>query len=376
MDGVRRTSASRVMPSTPVLVPRQKPAHTTLSTQMGPVGIDGVRRYVPTPRELLEPSSAAAIQIPQVRFTHSYARPAIAFSMILSAVLLSVATGAYFAHAAGSNKVAELSTAKTASTTAQPATNTNTPPPTVNPAAAIAPSTKNASLQSLLDAFVAANGSQYSIYVKDLKTGTLASVNADKVMLSASLYKLFVAQRIYQMVDSGTVTYGHSAGSSSGLNVEDCLTNMIRISDNDCGHDLGSLVGWNKQDAALKNAGYKNTSLGDTAESPQLTNSKDVGLLLEHLYSGTLMSPNAATRFVNLLKDQRVNDRFPAGLPAGTVVAHKTGDLSGYTHDAGIIYGAKTDFVVVIMSGPWPSPETSKPAFGALAGQLNHFFND
>jgi beta-lactamase class A len=107
-----------------------------------------------------------------------------------------------------------------------------------------------------------------------------------------------------------------------------------------------------------------------------VASAKDVGLLLEHLYNATLMSPNATNRFTDLLKQQRVNDRFPTGLPSGTVIAHKTGDFLGYTHDAGIVYGAKTDFEVVVMSGPWNSPENSKPAFGILAGQLNSFFNN
>ena len=382
MDGVRRTTAPGVRPQALVLVPRKpRPAPLSQNATFGRVGIDGVRRQVPSPREMIQNSAEVQVQIPEVLLPRAINRPAIAFSIIASAMIVAGVTGARLipAHAAA---VATSQTQPSAAiATTSPTTRLSAPAalsPTPADAAATAASAqaaKNSSLQAILDSYVAANGSQYSIFVKDLKNGTTASVNADRTMLSASLYKLFVAQRIYQMVDAGTLTYGQTAGNESGSAIDRCLQIMINISDNACGRDLGSILGWSKQDSALKNAGYTNTTLGN-GDNPQLTNSKDVGLLLEHLYNGTLMSPNATNRFIELLKDQRVNDRLPKGLPSGTVIAHKTGDLSGYTHDAGIIYGEKTDFEVIVMSGPWASPENSKPAFGDLAGKLNSFFND
>jgi hypothetical protein len=41
---------------------------------------------------------------------------------------------------------------------------------------------------------------------------------------------------------------------------------------------------------------------------------------------------------LDLLSGQQVNDRFPALLPAGTRLAHKTGNLPGVVHDAGVIW--------------------------------------
>ena len=42
---------------------------------------------------------------------------------------------------------------------------------------------------------------------------------------------------------------------------------------------------------------------------------------------------------INTLKDQERNHKLPALLPPDTVVAHKTGELNGVEHDAGIIFG-------------------------------------
>ena len=385
MDGVRRTSTSGFKPQALVLVPpRDRPAPLSQNTVTARIGLDGVRRNVPTPREMLASTDVASVQIPRAfPPTRTASKPVVAFSVIASALIVAGVTGSHFLSAnAASDGAARASLTKVVSNPATQSRTAASPaavaPSTSTPgsAPAVAQAENYASVQAILDAFILANGTQYTIYVKDLKSGTTASVNADRIMKSASLYKLFVAQSIYQKVDNGDLSFGQTGGLESGLTIDRCLSLMTTISDNACGHDLGSIIGWNKQDAALKSAGYGGTTLGDTNDNPQMTNAKDVGLLLERLYSGTSMSPNSTRNFIGLLKQQRVNDRFPTGLPAGTDIAHKTGDLLGYTHDAAIIYGSKTDFEVVVMSGPWNSPENSKPAFGTLAGQLNSYFNN
>jgi beta-lactamase class A len=239
--------------------------------------------------------------------------------------------------------------------------------------ATISPGTKRAlrnGLQPLLDTFVANDGSSFGIVVKDLKTGETASVNPGQGMESASLYKLFVAQRVFQQIDLGQLKYSQDAGAGDGETIGQCLTVMINISDNTCGRALGTILDWGAQDQARHAEGYTNTELG----SPQQTTPNDVAKLLERLYRGTLLSPDSTNRFLALLKDQKVNNRLPTGLPAGTVIAHKTGDLDGFSHDVGIVYGADTDYLVVIMSGPWGAPGNAPGAFTDLSQRLWNYF--
>jgi beta-lactamase class A len=51
-----------------------------------------------------------------------------------------------------------------------------------------------------------------------------------------------------------------------------------------------------------------------------------------------------------LLLSQTVNDRIPALLPAGTRVAHKTGNWSNATHDAGIVFSPAGSYVIVVLT--------------------------
>jgi beta-lactamase class A len=108
--------------------------------------------------------------------------------------------------------------------------------------------------------------------------------------------------------------------------------------------------------------------------TPQQTSAGDVAMLFSRLYNGTLVSPNSTQRFTDLLKSQSINNRLPVGLPAGTVIAHKTGDLDGVVHDAGIVYGPKTDFVVVATSGPWSTPGDAPAMFADLSTKLWNYF--
>jgi len=111
-----------------------------------------------------------------------------------------------------------------------------------------------------------------------------------------------------------------------------------------------------------------------TKRTPQQTDAQDVALLLNRLYDGTLLSPSSTDKFMGLLKDQRVNNRLPQGLPAGTVIAHKTGDLDGAMHDVGIVYGPKTNYLVVMESGEWSAPGNVPPMFADLSRQLWNYF--
>src|SRR5690606_31959123 len=53
---------------------------------------------------------------------------------------------------------------------------------------------------------------------------------------------------------------------------------------------------------------------------------------------------------VHLLLEQKINDRLPALLPPGTPVAHKTGNWPGNVHDAGIVYGPTSTFVIAVLT--------------------------
>ncbi len=218
-------------------------------------------------------------------------------------------------------------------------------------------------LQDRLAQFAAGHSGIFGLDVKNLVTGETAAFNQEYSFTSASLYKLFVAKAIYQRVAGGQLTYG-SASGVPGRNVDVCLSLMITISDNGCAEALAAKVGWMP---GLDAEGYAGT---DLTKIPKRTVAADVALLLERLYKNELLGPDETARFITLLKGQKVNNRLPVGLPNGTVIAHKTGDLGNYLHDAGIIWGPTGPYLVVAMSQGAHFSD-----FGELSSMLYSYFN-
>jgi beta-lactamase class A len=322
--------------------------------------MDGVRRNVPTPRELLAQMTAAEIAaeaaapslIPEreprdwqrVQQTASFGLVATALA---TAGVVTAATAAHTtAHLASPARAASLAIGQ--------------------PGAVKAVVPVGTGLQSLVNSLAAASPNLQGIYVKNLSTGEVASIGAGTSIESASMYKLFVANEVFHRIDLGQVSLGQVV-PGTGQSVATCLRLMITISDNTCGRGLRSMVGLTSNNAAVAADGFSDTNL--TGDYPQ-TSAGDIGTLYERLYNGTLNSPSSNASFLALLKGQLVNNRLPQGLPAGTVIAHKTGDLDGYMHDGGIVYGSKADYIVVVMGVPGAHPSD----FVNLSQQLwNHF---
>lgn len=74
-------------------------------------------------------------------------------------------------------------------------------------------------------------------------------------------------------------------------------------------------------------------------------------ILLTAIADGKAAGPEATKQMLAILERQHFNEGIPAGLPAGTRVAHKTGEITGIHHDAAIVYTAKPFVLVVLVRG-------------------------
>jgi beta-lactamase class A len=125
------------------------------------------------------------------------------------------------------------------------------------------------------------------------------------------------------------------------------MSRMLSFSDNVAANILFDRVGAANVNAALRGlglgtSGYVDDSLPTTAA--------DMALLLEAIAGGGAVSQAASEEMLAQLASEAIDDRIPALLPAGTYVAHKTGSWEGATHDAGIVYSAGSDYVIVVLT--------------------------
>lgn len=81
------------------------------------------------------------------------------------------------------------------------------------------------------------------------------------------------------------------------------------------------------------------------------TTARGLLMLLEAIAKGQAVDADASRQMVEILARQKFNEAIPAGLPPGTRVAHKTGEVTKIHHDAAIVYGPRPFLLVILVRG-------------------------
>ena len=207
---------------------------------------------------------------------------------------------------------------------------------------------------------------RYGVVVKDLQHGTGAALNPDKVFYAASLFKLAVMVEAYRQHEAGRlrldallpVTAADAAEDLGTLDLLDIAVGdrltvgelvelMVTVSDNTASVMLRNALGRQQIDRTMRALGLRATSVATPALP---TTAADMAVLLEAITTGRAVSPRASRAMEQLLRQQRVRDRIPAGLPAGVAVGNKTGNWEHATHDVAIVYAPAGTYLLVVLS--------------------------
>jgi beta-lactamase class A len=81
------------------------------------------------------------------------------------------------------------------------------------------------------------------------------------------------------------------------------------------------------------------------------TTAKGLLVLLDRIAHGKAVDPSRDAEMVEILERQKFNDAIPGGLPPGTAVAHKTGNITRINHDAAIVFGPRPYVLVLLVRG-------------------------
>ena len=233
-----------------------------------------------------------------------------------------------------------------------------------------------------------------AMYYRPLDGGCARMYNEMLPVRAASVIKIPIMVEAFRQFEAGELdpqqTYRIKAEDKmpscgalnrmhDGLEVtmRDLVELMIVLSDNTATNILIDRLGVARVNATLEAEGLKVTRLrrklfdkaGMEAGLSNHVCAREIGLLLERMYAGTLVSPEASAQMLEILRNQKLNGKMPFFLkPRGIACAHKTGEDDGITHDVGVVY-AKNPFVLCMLS-----EETDVPGFERLiqdvAGEL------
>jgi beta-lactamase class A len=81
------------------------------------------------------------------------------------------------------------------------------------------------------------------------------------------------------------------------------------------------------------------------------TTARGLEALLTSIANNTAAGAPASQQMIAILEGQKFNEGIPAGLPPGTKVAHKTGEITNIHHDAAIVYAPRPFVLVILVRG-------------------------
>lgn len=233
-------------------------------------------------------------------------------------------------------------------------------------------------------------GAQVGLAYVDLASGDRLFLNADTSFHAASTMKVPVMIELFRRANTGSFRmdqglllvnqfaslvdgspYALDPGSDSDstlyhrigqrVRVDTLLRLMITRSSNFATNTLITLVGADKVTSTMRSFGAQRIQVLRGVEDGKAfekglnntTTARDLAIILRAIQEGRAASPNATREMLEILSAQEFNEKIPAGLPAGTRVAHKTGEITAVSHDAAIIYpsGRKPYVLVVLTRG-------------------------
>ena len=210
-------------------------------------------------------------------------------------------------------------------------------------------------------AFHAASTMKVPVLAELWRSAAAGSCSLDEPIVVRDLFASLLdgsAYRLDPADDSEASLYGRLG---EAVDARELARLMIVRSSNLATNLLVDRLGATAVDAGLRELGVGGLrvlrGVEDTAAFRAGLNStvtaEGLARLLELLAGGAVVSPAASAEMLEILAAQELNDGIPAGLPAGTRVAHKTGSVTRLFHDAGVVspVGAPPYVLVVLTAG-------------------------
>jgi beta-lactamase class A len=250
------------------------------------------------------------------------------------------------------------------------------------------PAQQSADLEGRVRALIAESGAEVAIAFRTLEGDSALLIDPDKSFHAASTMKVPVMIELFRQARAGTLSldepllirnefrsivdgspYKLSEGDDSDrevyaavgktLTLRQLCEAMITVSSNFATNLLIERLGVEniRRTVTALGAGGMHVLRGvedNKAFDKGLNNAttaRGLLVLFEKLGAGEAVDRASDEAMIAILKRQKFNEAIPAGVPAGTAVAHKTGTITRIHHDAGIVYGPRPYVLVILVRG-------------------------
>lgn len=237
------------------------------------------------------------------------------------------------------------------------------------------------------------------LFIWDSKTHNFVSIRSDQAFATASIIKIPVLIELYRQIDQGLIDFDsnyrfkklHLASGSGGLqykplNTSHSLNHLARImiqhSDNTATnillHAIGGADSLNRAMAAWGiNNGHMENWLPDLSGTNYMS-PKDYALMLYNVsYNPEFLSSFSKNKILDYMSNIRNRNLINCGMPCGSTIAHKTGDIGSMVGDAGIITlpNGRQIIMIAMVERPWNSYKAKDIIREASKITYNYFEN-
>ena len=213
-----------------------------------------------------------------------------------------------------------------------------------------------------------AQGVSYGIYF--FSEEILYASEDSHEMPAASVIKVFIMDYVFARIDGGELPADYRI---AGQSIGELVRGMIQWSDNGATNVLIDYFGMESINQYLRERGFTETVLqrrmldmeARNRGFDNYTSTGDVMAFLQRLYHNQGLYPY--NEMLEIMKGQEVRTKMHLFLPAGTVVASKTGELHDVENDMGIVFAGDSAFALVVLTRDVRDTAAVRQAIGQLA---------
>ena len=232
-------------------------------------------------------------------------------------------------------------------------------------------------LQRQIEDVVKGFNGQIGLYVKNIRTNKIASINADTVFPTASMVKIPILIGVMDKINKGelqyhqTLTYKDSllyAGvdilgsykNNEQIDISKVIMLMLTMSDNTASLWLQSLAGGGKRiNEILEGVGFQYTRVNSRTPGREANRSQfgwgqttpyEMVRIFEKIYKGEIISDSISQRMLRLMGRDFWDEEAISEIPSTVLVAAKSGAVDASRSETLLVMAPKNPYIFSIIT--------------------------
>ncbi|HUS00106.1 MAG TPA: serine hydrolase [Chitinophagaceae bacterium] len=233
----------------------------------------------------------------------------------------------------------------------------------------------NKKLQRQIESLIKGFNGEIGVYVKNLRTNKVVSINADTIFPTASMVKIPILVGVMDKIDKGESNYHQeliykdsllyvgvdilgSFKNNEKIELSKVMMLMLTMSDNTASLWLQSLAGGGKRiNEILDSLGFKSTRVNSRTAGREANRSQygwgqttpyEMATLFEKIYKKEIISDSISQRMLRLMGRDYWDESAISQIPSSVFVAAKNGAVNESRSETLLVMAPKDPYVFSI----------------------------